>query len=219
MKFGSIYSSSNAYMVERCNRSDTVYAEMPLSVLKDRGISSERLESLLNFLPEGAYVAGGYIGALMAGMDKFRPAKDIDIFFTSEDAAGKTMALLLDPPSNDLRAWAWQDYRLAQKQTEGCVDFRCSGIDVFALPIQLVQIYFYDDPEHIIDNFDLTAVQFAIGRDRILHYNPVSLLDIAAKKISINRRENATKLKTRVQKYLSYGWSMTEATKAIVETL
>src|SRR4051812_28455734 len=85
-------------------RTSAQYSSAPLSILKDRGIESRLLDNLVEHLPDGAIIAGGFVTSVIMGEDK---SKDIDVFFTSEAAFRATIAKLTQDAALHTENGSW----------------------------------------------------------------------------------------------------------------
>ncbi len=122
--------------------------------------SFSQLREVMELLPRNlAVIAGGAVAAALSG--KFR-SHDIDIFFLTEDeGVRKDVAAALES----------RGYQAAEAPP-GCQNFvpkpKESGIEVVGasvpVPVQLVVGASYSSPDHVLDGFDLTCCQFAIGK-------------------------------------------------------
>ena len=212
------------------SRTETKYARAPLSsILEERGLNNRLLESLITLLPKGAIIAGGFMTAVMG---ETKDAHDIDIFFTSEEAFRQTFKLLMDSQNQeefDDESWAWTGYELdtdpdALGSTETLRYVKFVPKDhTKRLPIQLIKLVWYDDPEHVIDSFDLTVAQFATdGTDIIM--NPMAPIDLARKRLVLHRMQFPASTLRRVIKYTNKGFyacpgSLTKIAAEVANTI
>jgi hypothetical protein len=202
-------SDGHQEMPRFLKRTETKYAQMPLfKTLGDRGISNRLLDSLLEFLPDGAVIAGGFMTSVMQG-DKL--AKDVDIFFTSAKAFDETCQLFLNPPEDE-EAWAYHDYKLdpstdldAFSSNNGQAFRFLKFVHPTRLPVQLVKLVWYDSPEHVIDSFDFTVAQFAASGTS-LYCNPLSVFDLAKKRLVLHRIQFPASTLRRLIKYTHKGY-------------
>lgn len=187
-------------------RTQTQYAKAPLTLLSDRGIENRLLENLVEFLPDGAILAGGFLTNLLLEEDRF---KDIDVFFTSEKAFEEMISFLQQTPEfhKGNGSWAFSGYTL-----KGDIDLDNLGetrFIVFEHPtrpaLQLLRMVWYDSAEHVIDTFDLTIVQFAVDSTG-LTYNPASFLDLSRKRIVLHRMQFPASTLRRLIKYADKGF-------------
>lgn len=186
-------------------RTPTVYATAPFSLLTDRGIENRLFESLLVYIPEGAIIAGGFITSVLLQEDT---ATDIDFFFTSEKAFRDTVALITTPPE-DKEAWAYKGYVPKDGAVFDLDKLGDTRFITFTHPnrpaLQLLRMVWYDSPEHVIDSFDLTIVQFA-ACGKQLTYNPVSFIDLSRKRILLHRMQFPASTLRRLIKYAHKGF-------------
>lgn len=193
--------SFNQRFAHFLTRTSTVYAKSPLSVLSDRGIQNRLLDNLVQFLPDGAWIAGGFMTGVILEEEK---AKDIDLFFSSQLAFTATVNLILNPPED---AWAYKGYTLK----EGTVLSKLGDARfiVFNHPtrpaLQLIRFTWYESAEHVIDTFDFTIVQFAADKHG-LYYNPLSWIDLSRKRLVLRRMQFPGSTLRRVIKYAAKGF-------------
>jgi len=219
-------------------RTDTVYARTPLVGLDDRSAVSHYLNSLLEYLPEGVVIAGGFMSQLMEDMlmakepsieistDTYGNVreipsntprthlqqKDVDLFFTSERAFRETLDLCLNPPS-DNNAWAWRNTEVDKKELKSLngpgssamrfINFKSTEKNKPSL--QLIKLAWYESPEHVIDTFDFTCVQFATD-GKFLYFNPLSTFDLARKRLVLHRMQFPASTLRRLIKYGNRGF-------------
>ncbi len=126
------------------SRTKTEYSRVPLKAFGERAGMSNMLDSLINYLPDGVIIAGGFVQQVVLDcLATSRPVltsdakywdqqphdkvevksrtqherKDIDLFFTSEAAFRETVELLQDPPDEE-DAWMWQKYKIDPEHAE-----------------------------------------------------------------------------------------------------
>lgn len=220
----------NAEQPKFVERTETQYVKLPHSVLIERGVSSELIEGLIKQLPEGAYVCGGYALSLFSGKNH---ANDIDIMFTSEQAFITTFNLLQEYSKESLKLKAetnafnlleelskdpergegkykdYKNYTLVTDFEDFKTDTKKHRFVVFthdAKPkIQLIKLVWYEDGQHIIDTFDLTVTQVAIDKD-FVYVNPLTILDLANKKLVLHRMQFPASTLRRIIKYSAKGF-------------
>lgn len=188
-------------------RTSTVYATSPLSILSDRGIENRLFDNLVENLPEGVVIAGGFLTHVILEEDN---ATDIDLFFTSEKAFRDTVALITRTRTKEDNAdWAfagygWKDGNVLDLDKLGDMRFI-----TFTHPkrpaLQLLRMVWYDSPEHVIDSFDWTIVQFASHKGG-LTYNPAAWLDLSRKRLVLNRMQFPASTLRRLIRYASKGF-------------
>lgn len=182
-------------------RTSTQYARLPFSTLNDRGIENRLFDNIVENLPDGVILAGGFMTALL--QDE-KTSKDIDFFFTSEKALKEMMELLNAPPEE---AWAFKGYRLhnPEKTALNSLRFLSYVHEGERPPIQLIKLVWYESPEHVIDSFDLTLAQVA-ATNEALFLNPLAVFDIARKRIVLHRMQFPASTLRRVIKYTQKGY-------------
>lgn len=183
------------------SRTKTQYTTSDLSYLPNRGIENRLLENLLEFLPDGAIIAGGFALSIV---NEDRNAKDIDFFFTSETAFNATMELFKNPPDE---AWAYKEYKMAEnsdpKKTKNS---RYIAFTHDTRPgVQLLKMVWYTDAAHVIDSFDFTIAQFAFTNKEFV-YNGASMLDLAKKRLVLHRMQFPSSTLRRLIKYTAKGY-------------
>lgn len=188
------------------------YARAPIDSLKDRGIENRLLNNLVEYLPKGAFIAGGFMTSVV---QEEKTATDIDIFFKDEEALRETLRIFLtaaDEPAEDsgeeITNWAFRGYKLTPVQPKDWNYDKSRFIKLVhprRLPIQLIKLAYYPDAESVIDTFDLTVAQFASDGQELV-FNPVSLYDIARKRIVLHRMQFPASTLRRVIKYTSKGY-------------
>jgi len=214
-------------------KTDTQYHRAKVKhILKDRGLDNELLNQLMANLPKGAYIAGGFMNAVMMGNPGV--ASDVDIFFDGPEAFSKTYALLQDLAEVTFK----EEENTSAKQLKKivCEDFEekkvprllcgyTTDIDQETLekkskelrfvqfkrkdkkgpPVQLVKLVWYESAEHCIDSFDFTVSQFAVsGKDLV--YNPFGMFDLARKRLVLHRMQFPSATLRRTIKYTHKGF-------------
>lgn len=187
-------------------RTPTTYSVDNINLLTGRGMENRLLDNLIEFLPDGVIVAGGFMTSLI---EAEKDAKDIDFFFTSKEAFCEFTNYILDQKAvKSDGCWALEGYKLK----EGCV---LSGVNsyrylTFVHPnrpeLQLLKMVWYQDASHVIDSFDLTVAQFAVEKGGKFTYNPLSFLDISRKRICLHRLQFCASTLRRIIKYSKKGF-------------
>lgn len=198
-------------------RTNTQYTRTDLNYLPARGIENRLLDNLLEFLPDGAIIAGGF--ALSCVLDD-KNAKDIDIFFTSQKAFDETLALFTKRGVEKPEDWAFDGYKIAETSKE--TGERYVLLTHEKRPaVQLLKMVWYDSPEHVIDSFDFTISQFAFD-NKGFYFNGVSMHDISKKRLVLHRMQFPASTLRRLIKYTHKGYyacpgSLTTICEAIQE--
>jgi hypothetical protein len=178
-------------------RTSTQYSKAPLTFLPDRGIENRLLDNLLEFLPDGAVISGGFALSIL---QEDKNAKDIDFFFTNEKSFIETKNLLLSPPDD---AWAYKGYALDQdKSNDRFLYFKHQE---HRPAIQLLKMVWYDNAEHVIDSFDFTVIQFAFTNKEFV-FNGMSFMDLARKRLVLHRMQFPASTMRRLIKYTQKGY-------------
>lgn len=222
-------------------RTDTQFVKLPLSALFDRGVENKVVEEFIRALPKGAFICGGYALSLFSGK---ADAKDIDIMFTSEQAFKDTFNILTTPPKKpevdtsdipfdnpstspevfDIHK-RWRDYELESDFEKFKQDSKSHRFIIFKHDtkpkIQLIKLVWYEDGEHVIDTFDFTVTQVAIDSE-FVYLNPLTVLDIANKRLVLHRMQFPASTLRRLIKYASKGYyacpgSLVNIAKQIME--
>ncbi len=190
------------------SRSDKIYATSPLTILSERGIENRLFDNMVEYLPEGVIIAGGFVTSVILEDDK---AKDIDLFFTSEVAFRAMVEVLTRQrtPEEKKEDWAFDGYQWKDGVAMDLDKLGDTRFIVFTHPkrpsIQLLRMVWYDSAEHVIDSFDLTVVQFAAHRDG-LTYNPAAWLDLSRKRLVLHRMQFPSSTLRRLIKYAAKGF-------------
>lgn len=205
-------------------KTGTPYYQAPIAEFQQRGYLKNRLfENLCEHLPEGVFIAGGFMRAMLAGnTTKGEMAQgDIDFFFTTPKALENMMALLKDPPKD---AWAYTGYTLATQENSFKHDhgkaLRYILYKHAKYPsIQLIKLAYYDCPQDVIDAFDFTIVQFATDGKNIV-FSPMGLEDLHNQRLVLHRMQFPASTLRRTIKYAQKGYyacpgSLEKITQAI----
>ncbi len=206
----AFYTDKSKEVPERfVKRTSTQYASMPLTQLKEMGLWSKRLEKIIPFLPEGAWIAGGFLRSIIAGEDD--TDGDIDFFFQNDDAFNKMLSMVKNPETREIKNVF--GYYIIPEYEEGIDELRvitCKSEVMHRPDIQLVKLFWYESPEHVIDGFDFTVCQLATDGKR-LYYNPLSFDDIRSKAIRVHRSNiDGIVMLNRIIKYSNKGYSVSQ---------
>lgn len=199
----SKFSQKFSHFLTRTNVS---YATDNISLLTGRGMENRLLENLIEFLPDGVIIAGGFMTSLF---ESEKDAKDIDFFFTSKSAFCNFANYILD--QKQVKAdgcWALEGYKLKEGTT--LANINIYRYLIFTHPtkpdLQLLKMVMYSDAAHVIDSFDLTVAQFAVEKGGKFTYNPLSFLDISRKRIVLHRIQFMGSTLRRIIKYSKKGF-------------
>lgn len=169
------------------SRTTTQYVSHPTEILTSRGISSMLLE-IANELPDGAFIVGGAVLSLFLNNTD---SKDIDIAFCSEKDFLEIANKILKQEGlfkGYICTTTHEDWMESQKP-DSDKRLRFLQFTHKTLPtIQLLKLVWYEDPFHIIDSFDFTIVQFALGKSEFV-YNPLGIIDAHRKRIVMHRMQ------------------------------
>lgn len=181
-------------------RTPTVYSSAPIQLLADRGIENRLLDNLLQFLPNGAIISGGF--ALSIWTEE-KSAKDIDFFFTSEKAFLDMLELFKNPPEE---AWAYKGYDVSNISFDETSRYVLLKHTSESRPAaQLLKMVWYADASHVIDSFDFTIIQLAFTKDTFV-FNGLAFLDIARKRLVLHRMQFPASTLRRIIKYSAKGY-------------
>lgn len=191
-------------------RTTTQYGRAPLSLLTDRGLENRLLTNLIESLPDGAIIAGGFVLGVV--LDE-RSATDIDVFFTSEKAWRATVDLILNSSQakeEDAENWSIRGYSLKEGTKLDIDKLGDTRFLTFTHPkrpaLQLMRMVWYESAEHVIDTFDFTCVQLGVDKQGLV-FNPVSFLDISRKRLCLSRMQFPASTLRRMIKYVKdKGW-------------
>lgn len=201
-----LWSKDNAPLF--LSRTETNYVSIPRTQLQKRSINDPFLDSILDILPDGAYVVGGAVASILSSSNT---SKDIDIAFTGENAFKQCLSLILGGATNSKEdnESPFKGYEIQEDPDAFFKDtssFRFLSFKHSTRPpIQLLKLAWYDDPFHIIDSFDFTVVQFALNKNT-LYFNPLSVLDLARKRIVLHRMQFPASTMRRLVKYTAKGF-------------
>lgn len=199
--------------VEFLSRTDVVYSKIKISSLKERGIENGLFNALIQVLPNGVYIAGGFMTSLL---QEDKNAKDVDIFCHSEQAFKEICNLLLDTPEkkdsdNGDLYWAYRGYStntdIAKfNENNESVRFLKFVHEGGKRPeIQIMKMAWYDSPEHVIDTFDLTVAQIATDGE-FVYLHPLTQFDLIKKRLVLHRMQFPASTIRRIVKYASKGY-------------
>lgn len=179
-------------------KTETQYTSTGLNYLPDRGIENRLLDNLLEFLPDGAIISGGF--ALSVIQDD-KNAKDIDFFFTSKEAFDKTLELFRTATDEE---WAYGGYTIVEESLKP--ESRYVSLTHPTRPhVQLMKMVWYENAAHVIDTFDFTISQFAFTNKNFI-FNGAAMMDVAKKRLVLHRIQFPASTLRRVIKYASKGY-------------
>jgi len=148
----------------------------------------------------GALLAGGSMVAainnLHSGKDRQLPIKDVDVFFYKPEAADALAGKLYKA-----------GYRLGPNQVQNCRDFVKAGLP----PVQLVETGVFENPQHVLDGFDLIVCQVATDGQTVW-YHPQTNVDLQDRELNFHRVHPSTKSTLdHVMRYMAKGFTMSAA--------
>ena len=188
-------------------RSDVKFESMPLEALGN-DLWKRRLGGIIPYLPEGAYIAGGFMRSIVAGEEDI--TGDIDFFFDGS-AAFEQMVQNLCKPMSGMMTDVFGGYKPEVDLMVAKHNSKAYRLINFLPPngkppIQLIKLIWFDGPEHVIDSFDLTIVQFVTDGKR-LYYNPQAFVDVEAGRLRLHRSQSPITTLNRLLKYEKKGYS------------
>lgn len=156
-------------------------------------------------MPKGAWIAGGFLRSIIAGEDE--SGGDIDFFFQNEEAFNKTPDLIKYPSSVAGAEKVFNYYSIPEYENISKLRIiDCESFAAFRLNIQLVRLFWFESPEHVVDSFDFTACQF-ITDGKTLWYNLQGFEDIKTKTLRAHRETgDAIAALNRILKYQNKGY-------------
>lgn len=199
---------SKPHLFERTN---TRFSVMTPDQLEDRGFLTPDVKAIVSALPDGAWLAGSWFESIFRG----EAPKDLDVFFRDSDAVYEFLDAFheeSDPEnfedtgeSNPLTEYKLPEEDLLESLLN---DDKTTAITVSREgrpSIQMIRARFFDDAESIIDSFDFTACQFAIGKEG-LTFNPAGMLDMVRKRLVAHRITFPASTMRRMIKYTAKGY-------------
>lgn len=202
----SYYSDKDENTPERfVKRTLTKFESMPLIQLKEMGFWNRRLDKIIPFLPKGAWIAGGFLRSIVADEDDSQG--DIDFFFNNEKAFSQMLDMIKNPPKEAKNIFGY--YNIAvETPTDQLRVVTCHSEVMNRPDIQLIRLFWYESPEHVIDGFDFTVCQLATDGEKI-YYNPLTFDDIRTKTIRPHRDNvDAIVMLNRLIKYSKKGYKV-----------
>lgn len=199
---------------EFLTRTNTTFSKIKISDLKDRGIENKLFDAIINQLPTGVFIAGGFMVSLL---QQDRKSKDIDLFCDSERSFKEICNLLLDPPAKkegeDDDLWPFRDYicqtdiqQFNQANSNKDIRFiKFKHKEDKRPEIQVMKMAWYESAEHVIDTFDLTISQIATDGE-FIYMNPLTPMDLASKKLVLHRMQFPASTIRRIIKYANKGY-------------
>lgn len=201
----AFFTKKNAprHLVERTSM---IYPSMPLIALKEKGIWSKRLEKMSKFLPDGVWIAGGFLRAIIAGEDETNG--DIDFFFNSHNSFEQMLNMIKHPNIEQRQAFGF--YKLPGDDINISLTpfIDCESEVMFRPNLQLIRMVWHDSPEHVIDCFDFTVCQF-ITDGKTLWYHQNAFDDIKTKQLREHRKNgDPLSIFSRILKYIDKGYKV-----------
>jgi hypothetical protein len=183
------------------NRTAVKYSRIKTEELIPRGMGSLFVKEAIPLLPFGTYIAGGYVASLI---NKKLQAGDIDLYFSSEEAFDGTLNALFRPQTECLEGYKTDlTYKQIEDKETAVVKFEAKN----KLDIQLIKIAWWDNPDHVLDAFDWTCVQFAIDGSDVV-FNPMGIIDLFANKLMVHRIQYHMDALYRLIKYVRKGFNV-----------
>lgn len=216
----------------RCTPNSGNYSTLKISDLEDRGMDVKFLKLLLDNLPSMAFVAGGAIESIFRG----EQPKDYDVYFSSEAAYADLICNILDSQDDEDSFWYPYAEHLDDDDFLFKPDENKRFIDITATDkpkIQLITTMLYENPEHTLSTFDFTACMGAAevvnsdlegNPDHNIIIHPMMAVDVARKRLVLNRMTFPASTLRRMVKYTHKGYyacpgSIEKIALAVAETL
>lgn len=200
-------------------KSNKMYVSTPIDEYNTgRHVIPVYSTALFKALPDGAICAGSYLTQIF---DQTIKCNDIDIFFQTGSAFMNTLQTILRM-SNDIDSpfYGYSAIRQDIDDIELVDNIHVINIDSkfdsLRPSIQLIKLFYFEEPSDVIDSFDMTMVQVAATNQHIL-YNPMSFLDIKDKRIVFNKLHGPLHTMRRLLKYTTRGYKLDDA--SIIELL
>jgi len=169
-------------------------------------------KATLNFIKpdweKGPWIAGG---APLAWYNGEAVTTDIDVYFKNEQDFNKLHKTFKEEEvkSNNL----FNFFETAKNKDVRIIHTSDNAITIRykeRWTIQLIRHTYYNDPQAIIDNFDISVCQLVTDGDMNLVYGSNTLIDIKSKTLRIeNYRAGCV---SRLVKYMAYGYDPIDGT-------
>lgn len=188
-------------------RSEIKYESVPINEfpgIKDKPLYP-LLKTLVEVMPKGTYIAGGFMRALLNSESK---TEDIDLFFNGSESFSK-MADILNGVNEQKMPGEYMPKENLTEVKSYSNQYRVVNFitpDPKMPPIQLIKLVWHDSPEHVIDLFDFTITQFATDGERI-YYSKQALEDLITKRIRLHKVRSPIVVLNRLLKYERKGYS------------
>lgn len=148
----------------------------------------------LGLLNDKTWLAGGAIRSALTGAE----ISDYDMFFRS----------LLDAARVEVELES-----LGAETVFKCPEGKLTTMKYNGMKIQLITEFFYENMDHLIDTFDITACRFATdGKVVVTKYSAIR--DTYNKKINLHRVDFPVATMKRVAKYAAKGYKLTSKAAA-----
>lgn len=143
----------------------------------------------LGLLNDKTWLAGGALRSALTGAE----ISDYDMFFRDSYQSAKAEVEL--------------ESRGAETVFK-CPQGKLTTMKLNGMKIQLITEFFYDNMDHLIDTFDITACRFATdGKVMVTKYSAIR--DTYNKKINLHRVDFPVATMKRVAKYAAKGYKLT----------
>lgn len=134
------------------------------------------------------FLAGGSARDFLQGQD----ARDVDLFFSSEEWARKVQDKLTE-----------KGYLITFECPQGRLTNLASNK---GFTVQLVKIKFFQNVRELLDDFDFTVAQVAWD-GRGFHFGERTLVDLANKTLYLNKLQYPRAMLQRIIKYAGKGYT------------
>lgn len=143
----------------------------------------------LNLLNDKTWLAGGALrSALTSAL-----ISDYDVFFSNTYESARVEVEL---------------EHLGAETVFKCPEGKLTTMTFDGMKIQLITEFFYENMEHLIDTFDITACRFATdGKVMVTKYS--SIRDTYKKRINLHRVDFPVATMKRIAKYANKGYTIT----------
>lgn len=133
------------------------------------------------------FMAGGFLRSFFDGTQ----VMDFDVFFKDAEARDQVLKSLLD---------------YGGKVIFSCPEGKLKSLKVGPWKVQLITERYYQDPEELIDTFDITASMFCFWNGD-LYAGETSVRDAKNKNLRLNKVTFPAATFKRIQKYAAKGYT------------
>ena len=158
-----------------------------------------RLREAVPILFQFGWIAGGAVRRAMLGTEMEAPkGADIDFFFNAQA---------------DWHSWRQACYKLdlgGEKEKAHAIEFTLTVPGLVRVKLQAIRNRYFRDVFALVDDFDFTHCQFAIGGDW-LTIGPTSTNDAMGKRLVIANTQAPVAAIRRIHKYQREGFKISDA--------